>query len=82
MLDVVRVQTNTLNMKPSEAQIEETEIEDKRGRSIDGVILTCADCDEIAEAPGYDTPENREILQVRLCQQCPEKRCHKFKIIV
>lgn len=66
-------------MKTADALIEETEIEHK-GKSVDGVTLTCGDCDAVVETTGYDTPENRAVLQTRLCHACPEKRCTRFKI--
>ena len=69
-------------MKPTEAQIEETEIDGPRGKPVDGVMLTCGDCDTTVECPGYDSPDTRAVLQDKLCKACPERRCTKFKILL
>ena len=69
-------------MRHTEAQLEDTAIDGPRGKEIDGVTLTCGDCDTTVECPGYDTPENRALLQEKLCLACPEHRCRKFKILL
>jgi len=66
----------------TEALLEESLVDGPKGKTVDGLSLTCNDCDNCAECTGYDTPENRLKLVSQLRNTCPEKRCTRFKIVV
>jgi len=66
----------------TEALLEETLVDGPKNKAVDGVSLTCSVCDQCADCPGYDTPENRRLLVEKLNRSCPEHRVHKFKILV
>jgi hypothetical protein len=64
-----------------EAQLEETLVDGPHG-DVDGLTLTCGDCNHTVECPGSDTPEARQCLIDCLNAECPEHRRHKVKIII
>jgi hypothetical protein len=64
-----------------EAQLEETLVDGPKG-DVDGLSLTCGDCDHVVDMPGYDSPENRQCLINCLNASCPEKRKHRVKIVL
>jgi hypothetical protein len=50
--------------------IEETELENDEGRTVDGVEATCSRCEHTTESYGTDTPSRRRCL-VLLREECP-----------
>lgn len=63
-----------------ECELEEGLIEHD-GRSINGVTLTCGDCEHCVSRPGYDTDEARRDLLDRLRTTCPERSGNHYVIL-
>lgn len=67
-----------------ECELEETLVEARvQGvtKTMDGLVLTCGDCDHCVSRPGLDTPENREKLLEELRRTCPERECNRYVIV-
>ena len=51
-------------------EIEEIEIENDRGRMVEGVMATCGECDHVIESFGREQPSIGRCL-VLMNRECP-----------
>lgn len=63
-----------------ECELEETIIEHK-GKDVNGLVLTCAECDHCVSRPGRDTAENRRMLVEEMEHACPERIRMRHRIL-